>query len=41
VLWDGRDEDGDFIANGVYLYKLVTEDDTKKETATQKLVVLR
>ncbi len=41
VYWDGRDEDGDVIANGVYLYKLVTEDDTKKETATQKLVVLR
>jgi hypothetical protein len=41
VLWDGKDADGDVIANGVYLYKLVTEDDTKKETATQKLVVLR
>ena len=23
IPWDGRDRDGDVIANGVYLYKLI------------------
>jgi hypothetical protein len=41
IIWDGRDADGDALANGVYLYKLVAEDDSKKETATQKLVIMR
>ncbi|MBX7042203.1 MAG: T9SS type A sorting domain-containing protein [Ignavibacteria bacterium] len=41
VSWNGTDADGDLVANGVYLYKLVAEDDSKKETATQKLVILR
>lgn len=41
VSWDGRDDDGDLVANGVYLYKLVTEGDGQTETATQKLVILR
>jgi flagellar hook assembly protein FlgD len=41
IPWDGRDSDGDLIANGTYLYKFVAEDGVDKETATQKLVVLR
>lgn len=41
VRWDGRDEDGDAVANGVYLYKLIVEGDGKKETPIQKLVVLK
>ncbi|MEP7146719.1 MAG: C25 family cysteine peptidase [bacterium] len=41
IPWDGKDSDGDFIANGTYLYKLVAEDKTKNETAIQKLVMLR
>jgi len=41
IVWDGRDSDGDEIANGTYLYKIVTEDDSKIETAIQKLVVLK
>ena len=41
VSWDGTDADGDLVANGVYLYKLVAEDDSIKETATEKLVILR
>lgn len=41
INWDGRDNDGDAIANGTYLYKFVTGDNSKKETAIQKLVVLR
>lgn len=41
INWDGRDNDGDVIANGTYLYKFIAEDNSKKETAIQKLVVLR
>ncbi len=41
ISWDGRDEDGDYIANGVYFYKLIVNADSKRETALQKLVVLR
>jgi len=39
--WDGRDEDGSEIANGVYLYKVtIKEGDTSKEVL-EKLVVLK
>ncbi|HMS33581.1 MAG TPA: C25 family cysteine peptidase [Ignavibacteria bacterium] len=41
IPWDGKDSDGDIIANGTYLYKLYTEDTSGKETAVQKLVILR
>jgi hypothetical protein len=41
VFWDGRDADGDYIANGVYLYKLIIEGNSKKETSLQKLVILK
>lgn len=41
ISWDGKDNDGDYIANGVYLYKFVIQGDTQTETATQKLAVLR
>jgi len=41
IYWDGRDSDGDAIANGVYLFKMIIEGDTKTETSIQKLVVLK
>lgn len=41
IFWDGRDADGDYIANGVYFYKLIIEGNNKKETSLQKLVVLK
>jgi hypothetical protein len=41
IYWDGKDADGDYIANGVYLYKLIIDGNNKKETALQKLVVLK
>lgn len=41
IRWDGRDDDGDAVSNGVYLYKLIVEGDGKKETPVQKLVVLK
>lgn len=40
ISWDGRDADGDYLANGVYFYKLIIEG-SKKETSLQKLVVLK
>ncbi|MEP7146481.1 MAG: C25 family cysteine peptidase [bacterium] len=41
VAWDGRDNDGDLVSNGTYLYKLIMEDKSKNELQVQKLVVLR
>jgi hypothetical protein len=43
VPWDGRDRDGDILANGVYLYKLVvrTADGRFTSEALGKLTVLR
>jgi len=41
VFWDGKDSDGDFVANGTYFYKLIIEDNSKIEPLVQKLVVLR
>jgi hypothetical protein len=43
VPWDGRDQDGSRIANGVYLYKVIakTEDDRFSSEAYGKLSVLR
>ncbi len=41
IQWDGRDNDGDYMANGVYLYKLIIEGNSKKETSIQKLVILK
>jgi len=41
VLWDGKDEDGDEIANGVYLYKLSLKKGDKTKSITQKLAILR
>ena len=28
IIWDGRDDEGDEVAGGVYFYRLVTEDNT-------------
>jgi len=32
ILWDGRDRDGDQIANGVYFYKLIARDQSGSRT---------
>lgn len=37
IEWDGRDEDGDYIANGTYLCKIIIKDSEKTYTTTQKL----
>jgi len=39
--WDGRDEDGDEIANGVYLYKVTLKEGDASKEVIEKLVVLR
>jgi hypothetical protein len=39
--WDGRDQDGDLIANGVYLYKVIAKLGDKTEHITEKLAKIR
>jgi hypothetical protein len=41
IEWDGRDRDGDLIANGVYLYKIILNDGKDKKEQIEKLVILR
>ena len=41
IFWDGRDEDGDLLANGVYIYKIISEDAGDKVTITNKLAIVR
>lgn len=39
--WDGRDWDGDLIANGVYLYKITADDGSHKVEKIEKLAIVR
>ncbi len=41
ISWDGTDRDGDEVANGVYLYKIILKDGKNKKEKIEKLVVLR
>jgi len=41
IHWDGRDEDGDLVASGVYLYRLVMKKGEKVERITEKLAIVR
>ncbi|MCX8056497.1 MAG: type IX secretion system sortase PorU [Ignavibacteria bacterium] len=43
ISWDGRDNEGDFLANGVYLYKIIINslDNTKSSEALGKLAIIR
>jgi hypothetical protein len=41
IYWDGRDGDGDDIANGVYLYRLIAKGANQQIALTQKLVKMR
>ncbi len=43
VEWDGRDQDGDLIANGTYLYKIIvkTVDGAFNKSVLGKLAVIR
>lgn len=41
IYWDGRDQDSDHIANGVYLYKIRADFKDKTKSVTQKLALVR
>ena len=41
IFWDGKDTDGDYIANGTYFYKIIISRDGKQQDVTQKLAVVR
>jgi hypothetical protein len=41
IYWDGRDADGDEIANGVYLYKLITKYKDKTKTTIEKIAKVK
>ncbi len=43
IDWDGRDEDGNLVANGTYLYKIIVEsnDGKIKNSALSKLAIIR
>jgi flagellar hook assembly protein FlgD len=41
IHWDGRDQDGDELANGIYLYKIITKNDGITKTTIQKLAKIK
>jgi peptidase C25-like protein/interleukin-like EMT inducer protein/flagellar hook capping protein FlgD/CARDB protein len=41
IGWDGNDQDGDRLANGVYLYKLILTREGRNEEFLGKIAVLR
>jgi hypothetical protein len=41
VYWDGRDSDGDELANGYYFYQVTVKGGGKTETSIEKLAKLR
>ena len=41
LYWDGRDEDGDLLGNGVYLYKVIMKAGDKTEDINQKLAIVK
>ena len=41
IYWDGKDQDGDAPANGVYFYKIIITKDGKNQNITQKMAIIR
>jgi flagellar hook assembly protein FlgD len=41
IEWMGLDVQGDRLANGVYLYKIIVDDGEQKVETIEKLTVLR
>ena len=41
IYWDGKDEDGDEIANGLYFYKIISKHGDEVKTVTQKLAKVK
>ena len=40
-FWDGRDEEGNLLASGVYFYKFIVPDAEKKIEKVGKLAIVR
>ncbi|MFN3637868.1 MAG: C25 family cysteine peptidase [Chloroherpetonaceae bacterium] len=41
VRWDGRDNDGDLVANGVYIYRITIKTPKESIYKTEKLAIIR
>lgn len=41
VRWDGRDNDGDLVANGVYIYRITIKTPKESINKTEKLAIIR
>jgi hypothetical protein len=41
IYWDGKDQDGDVPANGVYFYKIIISKDGQNQNITQKMAIIR
>ena len=41
IYWDGRDQDGNEIANGVYFYKIASKNNGILKTAIEKLAKIK
>jgi hypothetical protein len=41
IGWDCRDEKGDYLANGVYFYKVIAKKGSKKIEKIQKMAILK
>lgn len=41
IFWDGKDQDGDEIANGLYFYKIISKQNNEVRTITQKLAKVK
>ncbi|MCH8170083.1 MAG: oligosaccharide flippase family protein [Bacteroidetes bacterium] len=41
IYWDGRDQDGDLLANGTYLYKVILHSGNTTKNVIQKLAIIR
>ena len=41
IYWDGRDSQGDHLANGVYFYKMIMQKGNKTENVTQKMAIIK
>jgi hypothetical protein len=41
IYWNGRDQDGDEVANGVYFYKIIAKNNGVVKTTTEKMARIR
>jgi hypothetical protein len=41
IYWDGRDEDGDDVGNGIYFYKIISRLNNETKVITQKLAKVK